>query len=317
MIKNIKLNKVMNNVLLSIVIITYNCLDFLKRNEIINSNLEHVEIIVIDDGSTDGTEEYLKNNRNIKYYRKKNSGYGPSVNVGINCSSGKYIRILDGDDTIEINQIIEFTKKIREYNVNSDCILTNYKDNICYNKNIILKDKIDFSNLVEFKIYHLNTNNDLQKMKKYFLLKTVIFKRELISKINFYFKKNIYANDNNFVYFPLVYVNDIIFINNVMYIYNIWGESQSTSLKNKNNFMNSIFQIYLSFLKFFVFHFYKKRILFIFWQSIFFLDWYVREGDYKTLNINKKISYFFSILIKKTIFNGAKYGKKIINFLRK
>lgn len=73
------------------------CLDSLK-----NQTLKDIEIICVDDGSTDSSAEicdrYADNDARIKVIHKKNSGYGNSINRGIELAQGKYIGILESDD---------------------------------------------------------------------------------------------------------------------------------------------------------------------------------------------------------------------------
>jgi len=85
----------------SVIIPTYNRLWSLPAA--INSCLEtkcSTEIIVIDDGSTDGTWEWLQDQKNIIKYKQDNWGKCWAVNYAYNKASGKYIRFLDSDDCL-------------------------------------------------------------------------------------------------------------------------------------------------------------------------------------------------------------------------
>ncbi len=96
----------MRNILpkVSVIVPIYNvekyleqCLDSLK-----NQTLKDIEIICVDDGSTDSCGEicdrYAQNDARIKVIHKKNSGYGNSINRGIEEAQGKYVGILESDD---------------------------------------------------------------------------------------------------------------------------------------------------------------------------------------------------------------------------
>ena len=76
------------------------CLKFLVRQ-----TLEDIEIICIDDGSTDASPqilaEYAKNDARIKVITKPNSGYGDSMNKGLELAQGEYIAIVESDDFID------------------------------------------------------------------------------------------------------------------------------------------------------------------------------------------------------------------------
>lgn len=98
---------------LSVVIITRNRLEKLKRSiESVKKTLPGSEIIVVDNDSSDGTIEYLKNNSSIKpFFLDKNNGVAKARNIGIKIATKKYLMFLDDDawiDSIDINSIDEF-----------------------------------------------------------------------------------------------------------------------------------------------------------------------------------------------------------------
>lgn len=91
----------------SIVIPIYNAEKYLSQclDSLIKQSLRDIEIICVDDGSTDSSpiilDTYRKNNDNITIISKQNTGYGDSVNTGIEQSNGKYIGIIEPDDYVE------------------------------------------------------------------------------------------------------------------------------------------------------------------------------------------------------------------------
>lgn len=91
-------------ILLSVVVPIYNTERFLRRciESILNQNLEELELILVDDGSTDSSgkicEEYQKENQQIKVIHQKNGGISKARNEGLLVSRGKYIAFVDSDD---------------------------------------------------------------------------------------------------------------------------------------------------------------------------------------------------------------------------
>lgn len=83
------------------------------------------EIIVIDDGSTDGTWDWLKTQKDIIIYRQNNWGKCWAVNKGFEIATGKYVRFLDSDDLLDIDAIDE------QFNIaeksDSDVVVSGYK----------------------------------------------------------------------------------------------------------------------------------------------------------------------------------------------
>jgi glycosyltransferase involved in cell wall biosynthesis len=104
--KNKNLNKMRKNVIkASIIIPTYNRANFIEETikSVLSQTMKNLEVIIVDDGSTDGTKEIIKNlatnDDRIKYLYQENCGR-PSVprNIGFKNSTGEYISFLDSDD---------------------------------------------------------------------------------------------------------------------------------------------------------------------------------------------------------------------------
>lgn len=92
---------------LSVLVPVYNVEKYLRQciDSIIHQTLEDLEIICIDDGSTDSSgkilDEYMLLDNRIRVIHKENSGYGDSMNIGLEAANGEYIGIVESDDFIE------------------------------------------------------------------------------------------------------------------------------------------------------------------------------------------------------------------------
>ena len=101
----------LSNPLVSIIIPVYNTADYLIQsiNSCINQSLQNIEIIIINDGSTDDSEkiinEYAKKDSRIKSVHKKNEGVTSARKLGFEISSGAYLFFLDSDDYLELHAI--------------------------------------------------------------------------------------------------------------------------------------------------------------------------------------------------------------------
>ena len=91
----------------SILVPCYNVGKYLPQclDSIVNQTLKDIEIIVINDGSTDSTldiiKQYAKNDKRIKIIDKENEGYGKSMNRGLDAATGEYVGIVESDDWVE------------------------------------------------------------------------------------------------------------------------------------------------------------------------------------------------------------------------
>ena len=96
----------MSNPLLSVVIPVFNVEKYLPEclDSVLNQKYENIEIIAIDDGSTDNSlnilKKYAKENSNITVLSQENSGPSVARNKGVKYAKGKYVHFLDADDFI-------------------------------------------------------------------------------------------------------------------------------------------------------------------------------------------------------------------------
>ncbi|WAK01143.1 glycosyltransferase [Methylobacter sp. YRD-M1] len=95
--------------LVSIIIACYNGERFLAEaiDSVIEQNYEPIEIIVIDDGSSDRSREIVQSYPNVQYYYQENKGVCYSRNKGMNECHGDYLIFLDQDDRLPVGRIIE------------------------------------------------------------------------------------------------------------------------------------------------------------------------------------------------------------------
>ena len=97
----------MNEELISVVIPVYNVENYLGEalDSIINQTYKNIEVILVDDGSTDLSgkiaDMYAKENSNFKVYHLSNQGVAKARNFGLKVSNGKYLFFLDPDDVVD------------------------------------------------------------------------------------------------------------------------------------------------------------------------------------------------------------------------
>lgn len=117
----------------SITVPVYNVERYLSQclDSIVNQTLKDIEIILVDDGSTDDSasicDAYAANDKRIKVIHKSNGGLASARQAGLECVSGEYYTVCDSDDWIELDFCETLYNKAKE--CNADIVLSSYFSN--------------------------------------------------------------------------------------------------------------------------------------------------------------------------------------------
>ena len=126
------------NDLISVIIPIYNVEKYLKKciESVIKQTYTNLEIILVNDGSTDGSgqicNEYKEKDNRIKVIHKENGGISDARNIGLNIATGKFIYFVDSDDYIN-DDAIEYLYKLL---INNDAAIVIGNDKFVYEKTI-------------------------------------------------------------------------------------------------------------------------------------------------------------------------------------
>ena len=126
----------MINKKVSIIVPVYNSEKTILRclDSILNQTYKNIEIIIVDDGSTDNSYNLIKsrlnNDHRIKLIKKENTGVSDSRNNGLEITTGEYVTFIDSDDWIELNLIEKMVEVLEKENVDIVCCnyYLNYED---------------------------------------------------------------------------------------------------------------------------------------------------------------------------------------------
>lgn len=228
---------------ISVIIPVYNVERFIDRciKSVVNQTLQDIEIIIVNDGSQDNSELFIKkylNSEKIKYFKKGNGGLSSARNFGINRANGEYIAFLDSDDYIDFNmyeEMYNLAKKEKADMVECDFI-KEWEDRKVYDKRRRYKNKRDM--MIKPRVVAWNR----------------IIKTEIIKNNNIKFPNDLIYEDLEFYFKILPYVKKISYINKYFVHYTQRKNSISSTQSAKNR---DIFQILNNILGF-----YKTRGLY-------------------------------------------------------
>ncbi len=224
---------------ISILVPVYNVEKYLRAclDSILTQTFSNFEVICVDDGSSDKSgyilDEYARKDARIKVKHKENSGYGQTMNIAVSMASGKYIGIVESDDTIEKDMYQTLYDCITKYDLDfvktDHYAIWNNMDGTIKKQLIKLTDDDTMYNRV------LNPNEEL---RSYLLQKftwNALYKKELIVNNHIKYNETPGASyqDNGFWFQTFYWSKRVMFLNKAFYKYKQDNESSSIHSKQK------------------------------------------------------------------------------------
>lgn len=169
--------------LISIIIPVYNVEKYIDRclSSVINQIYKNIEIIVVNDGSTDNSEnickKYAEEDKRIVLTNQSNKGLSAARNAGLEAAKGKYVMFVDSDDYVEENYVFHPYHKLIE--TDSDIVEFNYR--VCYKngeKEILINDHEFTVYGIDILRYNLQGRISDRSWNK-------LYKKELFNEIKF------------------------------------------------------------------------------------------------------------------------------------
>ena len=195
---------------------------------------EDVEIIIVDDGSGDGTaaiaDEYAEKYPTIvRTIHQENGGHGAAVNTGLANATGLYYKVVDSDDWVDADayrQVLDTLRKFVKEQTPVDMLLTNY----VYEKVSEHHQRRMIYSLL-FESDRITTWSEMKHNVKGFsiLMHSVTYRTQMLRDCGLKLPEHTFYVDNLFVYEPLPYVKTIYYLNVDFYRYYIGREGQSVN----------------------------------------------------------------------------------------
>lgn len=218
--------------ILTITIPSYNVEPYM--NEVLPTFLDpavmdKIEILIVNDGSKDGTaalgKEYeAKYPGVITLVDKENGGHGSTINKGIELATGKYFKVVDGDDWVDTAAFVKFVNFLEK--TDSDVVATPH-----YRVNEETKEKElrGFEGVEYEKEYRVD--DVLLTLRDKYQMHNLTFKTDIVRKIPKISEHCFYV-DVEYIMYPLKYLETISFLNEAVYQYRVGNANQSVSTQN-------------------------------------------------------------------------------------
>ena len=215
---------------LSISVAAYNlgsmieqCLDSFIQEDI----LERVEVLVTDDGSKDNTAEIVaeyekKYPGTFRLIRQKNAGPGSTVNSGLAHATGKYFRMVDGDDWVNTKEMKAYLDYLESHE--TDMVCTNY---CCVDHETGEQQK---------QILKVNTWGQEMALKDvaenlHLEMHNVTFRTQILKEHHIQLDHGFYT-DAEYLMLPTPYIRTVAFLKEIIYMYRVSLSTQSMNIRS-------------------------------------------------------------------------------------
>lgn len=222
----------MMSTLVSIIIPVYNLENYIENclNSVVNQTYRELEILCIDDGSTDKSAEKIKafaeRDSRVKYLYQENAGVSAARNKGLDEATGEYVMFVDGDDYIHFQTVEILLKEIAQSGY--DMVCANYTFTSILNEKMVPIDEYNAFNIKISDVF-CNSIDYIYKM-----VWGKLFKTSIAKKVRFPVG---ISNDEDRYYMIMLFENEIRIksIDVVLYFYfNRENSATSSTFKMKN-----------------------------------------------------------------------------------
>lgn len=217
---------------LTISIAAYNVEKYIENTlkSILIDDIEDLEILVEDDGGTDGTANIVKQYEKeypdiVKLIHKENGGYGSTINKSIELARGKYFKQLDGDDWYNTENFKKILMVLRENDVD-----------IVYSPIIEHKDGKNEERYIDYFEENINgiynIEDIINKSKDALTMHTLLYKTEVLKKCKLKLLEKCFYTDTQYAMFPIASAKNILITHLPIYMYRIGLAEQSISVNS-------------------------------------------------------------------------------------
>ncbi len=235
--------------ILTVVIPSYNVEQYLEEtleSFISETIMDKIEVLIVNDGSKDRTPEIAKRfeqryPQTFRLINKENGGHGSTINRGIQEAQGKFFKVVDGDDWVDTEDFAKLVQALE--GADSDYVVTDY-----YKVNDVTKEKKreGFPFLKE----HPKCRFDEAAQYTELPMHALVIKSAILKEQQIRLDEHCFYVDNEYITFPVPYVETIEYFDLSVYMYRLAVATQSVSIKGFQKHLDNHIKVTLRLVEF-------------------------------------------------------------------
>lgn len=221
----------------SVILPVYNVGKYLRQSldSLLDQTLKEIEIICVDDGSTDDSyeilEEYKLKDSRIKVIHKENKGTGAARNDGLRLATGECIGFVDPDDWVKPNMFERLYSEIKEKNLDiAMCMPDGYDEKNAVNAPFPYFVDANFEHIIDDRIFNWR---DLSPFQYPMCVWNKLYTKELFDKNNIDFAEGLDFEDHKVIFGTLLTAERMYFIREKLYVYRFNREGSVLTDNNR------------------------------------------------------------------------------------
>lgn len=220
--------------ILTITIPSYNVekyIDKCVQSMLVESILDDIEILIVNDGSKDSTPEIAKGYvekypQTVRLIDKENGGHGSTINAGIREATGKYFKVVDGDDWLKTENLESFIALLKSRD--EDVIASNY---LCIRDetyDVLAEKKVSS----DASVYGTVRNMDAGEITEVIKMHGLTIRTSILKENNITIDEHCFYVDCEYIAYPMPFVTSVYYDDAFIYMYRLGRNGQSMDIRS-------------------------------------------------------------------------------------
>lgn len=220
--------------ILTITIPSYNVekyIDKCVQSMLVDSILDDIEILIVNDGSKDRTPQIAKcyvekYPQTVRLIDKENGGHGSTINAGIREATGKYFKVVDGDDWLKTENLEHFIALLKSRD--EDVIASDYMCIQDETYDVLAEKKVS----ADASYYGTVRNMDKGEVKDVIKMHGLTIRTSILKENNILIDEKCFYVDAEYIAYPMPFVSTVYYDDAFIYMYRLGRNGQSMDIRS-------------------------------------------------------------------------------------